>query len=334
MPDGKALDQRVEELARQLQALSQKVDQLEARLEQPLSSHPRIPAPPEVTDTSVDTTVATEGVSEELLSWAGQTALLPRLSTLCFLLVAALVLRTITDNNLINTLFGSALGMGYAAALIGVGWYKYRQQSKLAPVFAACGAVLLSIIVVETHTRFQSLPLVPAYMTLMATGVAMAVISYPNSNVFLPISLGTLGMCLAGAALDYPNPFFPYLAMVLSTANILGYFAARLKKCSWLRWIVLAVTMMMLSQWGIKLGQVLFAKQQPPAALGMNWFLPVMAGFAASYWGIVLLGILRSRAASVTRFDFFVPAVSAAFTYSIAYYVVLAWEAARPPWVG
>ena len=49
MPDGKALDQRVEELARQLQALSQKVDQLEARLEQPLSSHPRIPAPPEVT---------------------------------------------------------------------------------------------------------------------------------------------------------------------------------------------------------------------------------------------------------------------------------------------
>ena len=88
--------------------------------------------------------------------------------------------------------------------------------------------------------------------------------------------------------------------------------------------------MMMLSQWGIKLGQILFTKQPPPAALGMNYFLPVMAGFAATYSIIVLLGILRSRSASVTRFDFLVPSMSAAFTYSIAYYVVLAWGTSTP----
>src|SRR6266540_2158567 len=99
----------------------------------------------------------------------------------------------------------------------------------------------------------------------------------------LPISLGTLGMCLVGAAIDYPNPFFPYLAMVLWSANILGYFATRLKRCSWLRWIVLAVTMAMLSQWGSKIGMTLLGKETPPASLALNLFLPVLAVFAATY---------------------------------------------------
>jgi len=182
--------------------------------------------------------------------------------------------------------------------------------------------------VVETHSRFQALPLVPAYLTLMASGAAMTAISY-RFNVFLPISLGTLGMCLAGAAIDYPSPFFPYLTMVLWTANILGYFAARLKRCSWLRWIVLAVTMAMLSQWGIKLGMVLSGKETPPPSLALPWFLPVIAAFAVTYAGIALWGMLRESAGRITRFDFFVPTVSAAFSFAIAYYVVAAWGASR-----
>ncbi|HYS44028.1 MAG TPA: hypothetical protein VEM32_08620, partial [Geobacteraceae bacterium] len=251
MADRDTLEIRVEELAGQLQALSRKVELLEGRLARPADAWPPVAATIRSTDQAGQDARETGDVSEELLSWAGKAALLPRLSTLCFLLVIALVLRTITDYSIINTLAGSVLGMGYAAALMAAGWYQYRRGSPLAPVFAACGAVLISVIVVETHSRFQALPLVPAYLTLMASGAAMTAISY-RFNVFLPISLGTLGMCLAGAAIDYPSPFFPYLTMVLWTANILGYFAARLQRCSWLRWIVLVVTMAMLSQWGIK----------------------------------------------------------------------------------
>ena len=177
---------------------------------------------------------------------------MPRISTLCFLLVVALGLRTLTDNNIIETLLGSALGMGYAALLILTGWFGYARENPLAPVFAACGAALMAIIVVEAHTRFQSLPLVPAYLTLMATGIGTALISY-RFNVLTPISFGALGMCLAGAAIDYPNPFFPYLSMILWTANILGYFAARLKRCTWLRWLVLLVTLPMIHLWGIRI---------------------------------------------------------------------------------
>ncbi|HEX9024798.1 MAG TPA: hypothetical protein VF799_13265, partial [Geobacteraceae bacterium] len=181
MADRDALETKVEELSRQVQALNRQVEHLAARLgEEP----PVWPSP--ATSLNAGAAAGTGDVSEEILSWAGKAALLPRLSTLCFLLVVALVLRTITDNNLINTLVGSALGMGYAAALVAAGWYAYRRGSPLAPVFAACGAVLMSTVVVETHARFQSLPLVPAYLTLMATGAAMTFISY-QFNVFLPI---------------------------------------------------------------------------------------------------------------------------------------------------
>ncbi|HEY6874287.1 MAG TPA: hypothetical protein VI298_16300 [Geobacteraceae bacterium] len=322
MADRDALETRIEELSRQVRDLNRRVEEMAARLGQPAAPLPAGAA-------------SAGDVSEEILSWAGKAALLPRLSTLCFLLVVALVLRTITDNNLINTLLGSALGMGYAAALIAAGWHAYRRGSPLAPVFAACGAVLMSVIVVETHTRFQSLPLVPAYMTLMATGAAMTFTSY-RFNVFLPISLGTLGLCLAGAAIDYPSPFFPYLAMVLWSANILAFFAARLKRCSWLRWIVLAVTMAMLSQWGVKLGMALLARETPPAPLALPWFLPVLAAFAASYAGIALSGILRDGAAGPARFDFLLPAIGGTLCYALAWYVVNAGGRSGPllGWLG
>ena len=326
MGDGNTLEQRVEDLAGQLQLLTGKV----AFLEERLGVMDRTPA---AVRTTVQAAVAPAGrvekgdapgdVSEEILSWADRAALLPRLSTLCFLLVAALVLRAITDYKIIDTLIGSVLGMGYAATLIGVGWYKYRKGSPLAPVFAACGSVLMSVIIVETHTRFLALPLVPAYLTLMVTGAAMALISY-RYNVFVPISIGTLAMCLAGAALDYPSPYFPYLSMVLWTATILGYFAAQLKRCSWLRWTVLVVTILMLSQWGIRLGQALFGKESPPSHLAATWFLPIVAIFAATYALLAIVGIIRGSVSRISRFDFFIPAVNISFTYAISYYVVTA----------
>ena len=264
---------------------------------------------------------ATEDVSEELLAWAGKAHLLTRLSTLCFLLVVALGLRTVTDSNLINTLAGSMLGMGYAAALMLAGAWRYQKKSPLAPIFAASGTVLMCSVVVETHARFASLPLVPAYLMLIATGVGMAWVSYRYQR-FLPISLGTLGMCLAGAAIDYPHPFFPYLSLVLFAANILGYFAAQLKSCSWLRWIVLVVTMAMLQLWGVRLGMILLSHNQPPAELAGVWFLPTLTLFALLYLALALIGIVRSAEAKISRFNFSLPTLNVLWAFSAAAYQV------------
>jgi hypothetical protein len=261
-----------------------------------------------------------ESFSEDMIQWAGRASLFPRLATLCFLMVIALILRTITDNGIVNTLLGMGLGMGYAAALMVAGWYMYHRDSSLAPVFAACGAVLMSSIVVETHARFQSLPLVPAYWTLMATGAGMAFISR-QFKAFLPVSVGTLGMCLAGAAIDYPNPFFPYLFMVLLTANFLGYYAGTLKRCGWLRWTVLFVTLVMFYLWGLRLEAVAAGKITAAPTLAPGWFVPVLATVSISFLAIALLGIVRSRE-QVAAFDFCLPTINAVGSYLAARVVV------------
>jgi hypothetical protein len=262
-----------------------------------------------------------DSLSDEAIRWASRASLFPRLATLCFLMVIALILRTITDNGIVNPLLGMGLGMGYAAALMVAGWYQYRRGSSLAPVFVACGAILMSTIVVETHARFQSLPLVPAYWTLMATGAGMAFVSR-RFTVFLPVSVGTLGMCLAGAAIDYPDPFFPYLFMILLTANLLGYYAGTLKRCGWLRWTVLLVTLAMFLLWGMRLAAVVARRITAAPTLAPGWFLPVLATASAAFLAIALLGIVRSRHVKVSAFDFCLPTINAVGSYLAARVVV------------
>ena len=325
---------RVDQLSAELQALLARVAQIESLLAPPpllqqSAAVGNAPKPAGQEPRQKEPAYGSEeNVSEEILNWAGKAHLLTRLSTLCFLLVVALILRTVTDNNLINTLAGSMLGMGYAAVLMLWGAYLYERKSPLAPVFACCGTVLMSVIVIETHTRFASLPLVPAYLTLILTGGGMTFVSYRH-RAFLPISLGTLSMCLAGAAIDYPHPFFPYLAMVLFAANILGYFAAQLKSCAWLRWIVLLVTMAMLQLWDVRHGMILLRHEQPTPDLAVSWFMPTLAAFVVLYLALACAGIIRSSGQRISRFDFALPTMNALWGFSAAFYAVNASGASK-----
>lgn len=322
--EGQAQERRVDELLSRVESLELRVDQLTVLVGGQL---PKAAVTAPVTGSeSPDVNYPfgePEDVSEEVLTWAGRTAFLPRLATVCFLLVIALVLRTITDNGLVGKLVGSWMGMGYASILMVVGWYKYGKGSPLSPVFAACGALLMSAIVVETRMHFQSLPIVPAYLTLMATGVGMAFISR-QYNAFTPISVGIIGMCFAGAALDYPDPYFPYLSLVMFTANILGYFAGRMKRCSWLRWTVLVVSMLMLQFWGFRIGVAFRRGEEMPYGLAPDWFLPVLAIFSIALLFLALLGILRDRNVKVSRFDQVLPTINLIWSFSAALNVLSA----------
>jgi len=103
--------------------------------------------------------------------------LLPRIATVCFLLVIALSLRTITDNQIINTQAGSVLGMAYAAILILFGWRLYGKKSRLAPVFPGCGILLLFSIILETHAHYESLSTMGAYTILFIAGATIFTMS-------------------------------------------------------------------------------------------------------------------------------------------------------------
>ena len=84
MGNGNSLEQRVEDLARQMQALSHKVELLEVQLAKAPEVRPA-PLQPAQTKTApishADTSAEPEDVSEEILSWAHRASLLPRLAT-------------------------------------------------------------------------------------------------------------------------------------------------------------------------------------------------------------------------------------------------------------
>ncbi|MBK5275811.1 MAG: hypothetical protein JJE30_12255 [Desulfuromonadales bacterium] len=324
-PD-ETLENREKELESRIQLLEKRLERITATMSDD-AAHAAAPASgPAAQQKKYYSDEEMPELTEEVLGWASRNAVLPRLATVCFLMVIALVLRTITDSGLVNKLIGSGIGMAYAAGLMAFGWYKYSTQSPLAPVFAACGTILMSTIVVETHTYFKALPLVPAYLTLMATGIGMAFMSR-RFNAFVPISVGILGMCFAGAAIDYPSPFFPYLSLVLFTANVLGYFAAQLKRCSWLRWSVMVVTMIMLQLWGIKLGILLNKGDAIPAELALSWYLPVLAIFCLTFTALSLLGIVRGTSSKISRFDFSLPTLNVIWAFSAALHMITAWKA-------
>ncbi|MDD2581107.1 MAG: hypothetical protein PHR66_03830 [Desulfuromonadaceae bacterium] len=325
-PD-ETVEKREKELENRIQMLESQLDRLTSHMGGGAGTpSPTVPvSKPETSKSMAYADEEMPELTEEVLGWASRNAVLPRLATVCFLMVIALVLRTITDSGLVTKLVGSGLGMGYASALMAFGWYKYSRESLLAPVFAACGVVLMSTIVVETHMHFKSLPLVPAYLTLMATGFCMALMSR-RFNAFTPISVGVLGMCFAGAAIDYPHPFFPYLSLVLFTANVLGYAAARLKSCSWLRWSVLVVTMLMLQLWGIRLGIIMGRGEAIPPELAPVWYLPVLAVFFLTFIFLSLLGITNAGNRKISRFDFSLPTLSVIWAFTLARHMAEVWQ--------
>lgn len=310
-----SLEGRVEQIAAQVEALTLKVDTLSAKVD--LYGAMPVKAGAASRDDQLP------DASEALLSWVGRSSLLQRLSTICFLLVIALVLRTVTDNGIINLQLGSIIGMSYAAALIFMGWQRYRRSNPLAPIFTVCGTVLMFTIVVEAHAHFDALPTVPAYSLLMLTGLGTAAISYVY-RVPAPVAIGNLGMCLAGASIDYPSPFFPYLGIVLLTANLLGYFTARAYRYSWLRWILLLVTLFMITLWGIKLGMTLLGGEVPPRVLAPAWFLPLLTVFTALYVITAFMGIIRSLPGRISRFELALPTINMAWAFMLVQYVVSA----------
>jgi len=310
-----SLEARVEQIAAQVDSLTRKVEALSVKMDRSDTRPVLNGATPRADDLP--------DPSEALLSWVGRSSLLQRLSTICFLLVVALILRTVTENEIINLQLGSLIGMSYSAALIFMGWKRYRKANPLAPIFTVCGTVLMLTIVVEAHTHFDALPSVPAYILLMLTGLSTAVISYVY-RVPAPVSIGNLGMCLAGAAIDYPAPFFPYLAILLLTANVLGSLATRAHRYSWLRWILLLVTLFMIHLWGFKLGMTLLGGEPPSPALAPSWFLPFLSLFTMAYMLTAFLGITRSLPGKISRFELALPTINVAWAFFLAQYVVSA----------
>ncbi len=315
MDDHVNLSERVDELANQIELLNKRIMHLESNTTQ--SSRPaKTATATEVTPTD-QLPSEREGESSLLVSGS---SLLKHVSAVCFLLVIGLGLRALADSGIISILLGTICGIGYAAVPIGCGYVLYRRAHSMAPLFSTIGAILMFSVLLETYLRFSSLPVEMVYLMMALTGISMALISF-QQHVPLPIIVGTLGMCLAAVAIDYPNPFFPYLGLMLWLANVLGFFASRIERCSWLRWLLMLTTHFMLQIWGLKMSGM-FGKPAAEQHFSPEWFVPIVTLIGFTFVMISFFGIIRSGDEKISRFDFMLPALNAAWCYVAGIYAL------------
>ena len=224
---------------------------------------------------------------QDMLTRAGTGNLLPRVAAVCFVMVIALILRTITDNQIVSVQAGSLLGLTYGVALIGVGWWLYERKSRLAPVFPVAGMLLLFSIVLETHARFESLPTFWAYVTLFVAGL-VAVGQSLRYRAAALICLGTFGTAAVGMAIDFPYPLFPFLGLLLLAANIASFFSHRRHMCLFLRYATLAFTAVFWLLWSFKLNVPAACDEPNAVLLFLPWFFPTLMVF----WGVYLFMVV------------------------------------------
>ncbi len=309
----------VEELAAQVAGLMEKVDAMSAGM---VTMVTEVIPKAENAAAARKISPPREKKSDDIVAWAGSSSLLPRVSTLCFVLVVALALRTVTDSGILEKHIGSVVGMVYAAAIMFIGWIRYRKGSSIAPVFSIAGTILMFAIIIETHSRFGSLPTVPAYLLLAATGLAMAFTGRTAKSP-VPMVVGILGMCVAGVAINFPVSSLPLLALLLLVANVVAFLSAPDLKRDWLRWVIFGLTGAVVQVWAFRVEVVLNDPGFPSPPLHPEWFIPCAAVLTVFFFAAAIYGMFRSLGGKKMVFDYVVPAASALVFFSAARHVAV-----------
>lgn len=310
-----SLEERVAELEAQVGALTSAVNLLQAG-----ASPVEVVLHPKSNKTSRPVS-AQGGSSEEILSWVDRSYILSRIATTSFIVAVALALRTAADSGSIDLQLGSFIGMLYALGLIIYGWFAYREKSIQAPVFTLWGVIVMCAVVVEAHRVFATVPTELAYVAMVVTGLVATMISRVN-HVALPVFVGTLGMSFGSFALDYPSPVFPYLVVIMGLANLFATYATRLLRASWLRWLLLVLTLFMIQIWSLKLS-IYLGKQIPEnLEFSVQGLMPSISFLGLVFAGIALLGVLGKVQEKISKFDIWLPVLNVCWIFLTAKYAV------------
>lgn len=308
-----ALEQRITSLAEEITRLQAKFDDLDSRFSRfqgELSNYR-----PEKKDDDDEYATLPDIDSNALWDKAVHSALLPRIATTCFILVFALILRTLTDNNIIGAYPGSLIGLGYAVGLIAWSARLLNRQSKLAAVFQICGIVLMYSVTLEVATRFATLSAMSVYVILLVLMIAATLIGTRHNQAGMN-SLALFGTCVVASIIDFPENHFLPLSILLLTANILAHISAKkIGKGEWNRLSVFIVTMIILVLWGFRLQAEINLDAPLPEFVARRWFIPMMALFAITFMVMPVLQVLKKKKASL--FDVMLPVANALWAYPL-----------------
>ena len=260
-------------------------------------------------------------------SWThlSQEVLLPRLAAVSFMMVVALILRTVTANGMLTQVFGSSIGVFYASSLIGVGFYLYMKKNKFAPVFPACGVLLLYSIIYEAHAYFSSLDIHDIYLILLVSEVIIVLIGLKcQANVLLYIAV--FFSSAVAIALDFTSPVYELITPIVFINVVAGHLAARFSITNKLRWYTLIFSLVVWMLWAFKLNFYLGQSPEKAVPLGVLMYLPILFLF----WGFYIYTSLWKTLKKADEFEIFhsfLPAVVCGATFFAA-------NAVLKPWVG
>jgi hypothetical protein len=242
------------------------------------------------TDPVIDS--AREEVGDSLISmeangglgeWISKGALLQKMAIICFILVFALLLRTVTDYGYVNALAGSFLGLVYVSILAAVGCVFYVTGKQMANVFSISGFLLLFAIVFESYGRFDSIPIGVAYAILMTALLTSAVVGI-KYRVAKLLSVSLVGVTISGLAIGFPRVHFPLSGLLFFAANVVAIIAAKRLDNGKLKWPVTLLTLLFWAIWAFKAHVPLGRDEFVPEYVYLSWLGPLLICFVALYF--------------------------------------------------
>ncbi len=311
MTDG-SLEQRVDILEQEVHAIHGHLDTLVKQLQ--------TTQPPQRSNNNKKETASTPVISsDQLWSWVGKSSILPRIATICFIMVFALILRTLTDNNIIGLQLGSFVGIGYAAILVGWGAKLLAQQSRLATVFLVCGLLLMYSVTLESYVRFVSISAQSVYLILFILLLVTCFVGIRFKHASLN-AVSIFSACLVASVIDFPTPCFVSLIYLLLVGNVLAFMSAKkLGRGEFSRLAIFLLTISVWVLWTCRLQVALSKGLENSLYLSAPWFFPSIFLFMAIFMAMSAY-MAWKRQSSV--FDLILPTFNVLWGYLLALAVV------------
>lgn len=263
-------EERLEALTQEVRRLADRVAKLEAVAAPPATLRPAA---------SPDESSKAQAAPGTDAPWGGASAVLSRTALVCFVLVIALVLRTLADAGILGPGPGTALGLGYAGLLLGWGWFAHPRRPPVASLVAVCGALLLCAVVLEAAARLGALPHAAAYAALAVSGGVLALLGHRGLTP--AVCAGVPALLLCAFALAHRQPALAGPSTVAFAAVLAAESVGLRPRCAWLSWLAVAATA------GLWLGWAAGAGGTALPAPGL-WVLPVLGATAALHLGAAL----------------------------------------------
>jgi len=320
-------DQKITQLSEQLSALTDQLDSQNQRLAALENSWTNkfgtdqtstIVSPQPVSQ--LDRPPLRSGTSPKGGSSLGKSgSFLAKLATICFMLVIALILRTMTDNELIAAEAGSQIGTAYAALLIAIGWRMISQKKRLGSIFPICGAMLMYALVLETHSRFDVYTSPTAYTILLLTLMPLVIMG-SRYQLSLFHAVGLLGATFTAFAIDFPDPIFFHLALFLFAANVISFFCEN-KRGRRSQVFLYFSTILFWYLWTAKLHVPLAKGMEIKDSISLPYFLPLTI---LTVLTLMLFSAVASfrKPNSLKIFDIILPTINVLWLYPVCRLVV------------